>query len=101
MVAVSLKKKIFFKQKTAYEIMSGDWSSDVCSSDLAVGGRRRSGRLEFGEDDGGERRTAPDRNERLAHARPSQHAGVGAEARGRPSGAPSAARLSRGDGDDG
>eukprot|EP01047_Picozoa_sp_COSAG01_P115142 COSAG01_NODE_43792_length_426_cov_0.727829_1_plen_39_part_10 len=22
----------FFKQKTAYEIMSGDWSSDVCSS---------------------------------------------------------------------
>eukprot|EP01043_Picozoa_sp_COSAG02_P108087 COSAG02_NODE_44111_length_369_cov_0.425926_1_plen_30_part_01 len=24
---------IFFKQKTAYEIMSGDWSSDVCSSD--------------------------------------------------------------------
>ena len=27
-------KFIFFKQKTAYEIMSGDWSSDVCSSDL-------------------------------------------------------------------
>src|SRR5213082_1693169 len=25
---------IFFKQKTAYEIASGDWSSDVCSSDL-------------------------------------------------------------------
>ena len=25
----------FFKQKTAYEIHSGDWSSDVCSSDLA------------------------------------------------------------------
>eukprot|EP01043_Picozoa_sp_COSAG02_P104469 COSAG02_NODE_40465_length_405_cov_0.869281_1_plen_118_part_01 len=24
---------IFFKQKTAYGIMSGDWSSDVCSSD--------------------------------------------------------------------
>eukprot|EP01049_Picozoa_sp_SAG25_P027126 SAG25_NODE_13937_length_261_cov_0.629630_1_plen_35_part_01 len=23
----------FFKQKTAYGIMSGDWSSDVCSSD--------------------------------------------------------------------
>src|SRR6187200_2072182 len=23
-----------FKQKTAYEIVSGDWSSDVCSSDL-------------------------------------------------------------------
>eukprot|EP01051_Picozoa_sp_SAG22_P039233 SAG22_NODE_20543_length_265_cov_0.500000_1_plen_27_part_10 len=26
-------RHIFFKQKTAYEIMSGDWSSDVCSSD--------------------------------------------------------------------
>ena len=25
----------FFKQKTAYEIGTGDWSSDVCSSDLA------------------------------------------------------------------
>ena len=26
---------IFFKQKTAYEISRSDWSSDVCSSDLA------------------------------------------------------------------
>ena len=26
----------FFKQKTAYEIGTGDWSSDVCSSDLSV-----------------------------------------------------------------
>src|SRR6059036_2098337 len=26
----------FFKQKTAYEITYGDWSSDVCSSDLAA-----------------------------------------------------------------
>ena len=34
MVAVSLKKKIFFKQKTAYEMNLCDWSSDVCSSDL-------------------------------------------------------------------
>ena len=24
----------FFKQKTAYEIGTGDWNSDVCSSDL-------------------------------------------------------------------
>src|SRR5881398_4056485 len=24
----------FFKQKTAYEMLSCDWSSDVCSSDL-------------------------------------------------------------------
>ena len=36
MVAVSLKK-IFFKQKTAYEIDHCDWSSDVCSSDLEWG----------------------------------------------------------------
>jgi len=28
----------FFKQKTAYEIPRRDWSSDVCSSDLLVGG---------------------------------------------------------------
>ena len=26
----------FFKQKTAYEIGTGDWSSDVCSSDLGT-----------------------------------------------------------------
>src|SRR5213595_1449445 len=25
----------FFKQKPAYELTEGDWSSDVCSSDLA------------------------------------------------------------------
>src|SRR5881398_1032094 len=34
----------FFKQKTAYEMLSGDWSSDVCSSDLKIkavrGGQR-------------------------------------------------------------
>src|SRR6056297_4042161 len=27
---------VFFKQKTAYEILRSDWSSDVCSSDLVV-----------------------------------------------------------------
>src|SRR5213082_3450163 len=37
----------FFKQKTAYEIVSGDWSSDVCSSDLD--GARR-GQLQHPED---------------------------------------------------
>ena len=25
-----------FKQKTAYDLMSSDWSSDVCSSDLVT-----------------------------------------------------------------
>src|SRR3546814_4779367 len=29
----------FFKQKTAYEMRISDWSSDVCSSDLAKYGR--------------------------------------------------------------
>src|SRR3546814_7832890 len=28
---------VFFKQKTAYDMRISDWSSDVCSSDLAGG----------------------------------------------------------------
>src|SRR3546814_9229797 len=31
----------FFKQKTAYEMRISDWSSDVCSSDLADAGDDR------------------------------------------------------------
>src|SRR3546814_7733489 len=31
----------FFKQKTAYEMRISDWSSDVCSSDLAAAAARR------------------------------------------------------------
>src|SRR3546814_6913055 len=31
----------FFKQKTAYEMRISDWSSDVCSSDLAEHPERR------------------------------------------------------------
>ena len=34
-------KVFFFKQKTAYEIGTGDWSSDVCSSDLNVFHKRK------------------------------------------------------------
>src|SRR3546814_6890867 len=30
----------FFKQKTAYEMRISDWSSDVCSSDLALLGEQ-------------------------------------------------------------
>src|SRR3546814_6032010 len=30
----------FFKQKTAYEMRTSDWSSDVCSSDLCGGAGR-------------------------------------------------------------
>src|SRR3546814_21091426 len=31
----------FFKQKTAYEMRISDWSSDVCSSDLAAEAPRK------------------------------------------------------------
>src|SRR3546814_6313741 len=34
-VIVILFVFFFFKQKTAYEMRISDWSSDVCSSDLA------------------------------------------------------------------
>ena len=34
LVVGSMTLVFFFKQKTAYEIGTGDWSSDVCSSDL-------------------------------------------------------------------
>ena len=33
----------FFKQKTAYEILTCDWSSDVCSSDLGGAATARNG----------------------------------------------------------
>src|SRR3546814_18259836 len=38
---------LFFKQKTAYELRISDWSSDVCSSDLAMvrGGRNRDPKI--------------------------------------------------------
>src|SRR3546814_5347864 len=32
-------KFFFFKQKTAYDMRISDWSSDVCSSDLAAKAR--------------------------------------------------------------
>src|SRR3546814_1447016 len=31
----------FFNQKTAYEMRISDWSSDVCSSDLAIAQRMK------------------------------------------------------------
>src|SRR3546814_9220799 len=39
----------FFKQKTAYEMRISDWSSDVCSSDLVVRGRKGEYRKEMAE----------------------------------------------------
>src|SRR3546814_5174117 len=38
----------FFKQKTAYEMRISDWSSDVCSSDLAAHQRRMLPRARIG-----------------------------------------------------
>src|SRR3546814_3115443 len=35
-VCMSICCFVFFKQSTAYELRISDWSSDVCSSDLAV-----------------------------------------------------------------
>src|SRR3546814_2456680 len=35
MCCIVLVLVVFFKQKTAYEMRISDWSSDVCSSDLA------------------------------------------------------------------
>src|SRR3546814_1037545 len=35
----------FFKQKTAYEMRISDWSSDVCSSDLALSPTMEEGTL--------------------------------------------------------
>src|SRR3546814_18832956 len=35
----------FFKQKTAYEMRISDWSSDVCSSDLAGPGHLWTGKI--------------------------------------------------------
>src|SRR3546814_2322939 len=40
LVCVLLCCFFFFKQKTAYEMRISDWSSDVCSSDLAALERR-------------------------------------------------------------
>src|SRR3546814_3261843 len=44
----------FFKQKTAYEMRISDWSSDVCSSDLAEklaahGHQRPAGKVQIHE----------------------------------------------------
>src|SRR3546814_8274903 len=47
----------FFKQKTAYEMRISDWSSDVCSSDLAAGWSAEAGtRLRLARQRGRRRR---------------------------------------------
>src|SRR3546814_1554124 len=76
-VLVSFQGIFFFKQKTAYEMRISDWSSDVCSSDLAPGSRRDSSC-------GSWRRHAVSGNRayrqtHTAHARASGHRECGAE----------------------
>src|SRR3546814_8473561 len=58
---------LFFKQKTAYEMRISDWSSDVCSSDLAIG-------------DGVDRHQADAGQERNARAHQQLSRGVDLEA---------------------
>src|SRR5213079_3468003 len=61
----------FFKQKTAYEITTGDWSSDVCSSDLVDLLARRGDRAD--------RRGRPDADPRRGQR--SEERRVGKECR--------------------
>ena len=66
----------FFKQKTAYDIGTGDWSSDVCSSDLAG----LSGGTERGQQDADEQRDDRDDHQELDErepASPAEAAGKG------------------------
>src|SRR3546814_4950127 len=60
----------FFKQKTAYEMRISDWSSDVCSSDLAEPGRA-DGR---GDRANPARRALPQRGHERFHAEKHQRA---------------------------
>src|SRR3546814_3157309 len=61
----------FFKQKTAYEMRISDWSSDVCSSDLAQRRQVDPGFLEFGPLALVQRRRRGDhRDQLLAERRP-------------------------------
>src|SRR3546814_1406840 len=43
-ICIMMCSVFFFKQKTAYEMRISDWSSDVCSSDLADQHHQRIGR---------------------------------------------------------
>src|SRR3546814_8373673 len=56
MVSLSLCVCFLFKQKTAYELRSSDWSLDVCSSDL--GGRKQIATIALASDSGRGRKAA-------------------------------------------
>src|SRR6184192_3317744 len=57
----------FFKQKTAYEVSIGDWSSDVCSSDPAMLGDRMRGKTCAGTVVTGKRKDGGDGAVYLCH----------------------------------
>src|SRR3546814_8687582 len=59
----------FFKQKTAYEMRISDWSSDVCSSDLADQAVRR----EAADPEGGEQQPEVGLARGAAQRAESQH----------------------------
>src|SRR3546814_286402 len=60
----------FCKQKTAYEMRMSDWSSDVCSSDLAARGAGARARRRSQQRGGDRHRSAPDhRGRRLVVGR--------------------------------
>src|SRR3546814_8500448 len=69
---VTLFVFFFFKQKTAYEMRMSDWSSDVCSSDLAdLPGRQQTRLLDVEQaDQGGRQIRQARRSLRLRHAPP-------------------------------
>src|SRR3546814_6332058 len=69
----------FFKEKTAYEVRIGDWSSDVCSSDLIAGrlhdvAASLSGAVERDRREAAEVQLAREAQERLAADRARQEA---------------------------
>src|SRR3546814_389398 len=82
----------FFKQKTAYDMRISDWSSDVCSSDLAVRRRGlpdRAGHLSGAQQpDGAARADGARLDLRAVHAAPGRRADLlGIQHAHRPDGA--------------
>src|SRR3546814_6909051 len=67
----------FFKQKTAYEMRISDWSSDVCSSDLAEGEaedhRRKKSEQQVAHESDRDRIAAEEAGEHLPEQLPVQH----------------------------
>src|SRR3546814_20773789 len=63
---------VFFKQKTAYEVRISDWSSDVCSSDLAenVAAGGRDARVDRGRGARAGRGEEADARSRVRRAEP-------------------------------